>query len=63
MLWLAWTETMFEVIVANDLMIKAYRLALPADEDLFREGSRFVKIQWSFRNPLRPLISCRCWTP
>jgi Cytochrome P460 len=43
------TETLFKVIVANDVMIDAYRQGLPADGKLFPEGSKIVKIEWTFK--------------
>jgi hypothetical protein len=43
------TETMLKVIVANDVMMKAYRQGLPANGKFFPEGSKVVKIEWSFK--------------
>jgi hypothetical protein len=49
------TETMLKVIVANDVMMQAYRQGLPADGKPFPEGSKIVKIEWSFkRNAVAP---------
>jgi hypothetical protein len=49
------TETMLKVIVANDVMMRAYRQGLPADGKTFPEGSKIVKIEWSFkRNAVAP---------
>jgi hypothetical protein len=49
------TETQMKVIVANDVMMKAYRQGLPADGKLFPEGSKIVKIEWTFKkNPVSP---------
>jgi hypothetical protein len=49
------TETMLKVIVANEVMMKAYRQGLPADGKFFPEGSKVVKIEWSFKkNPVSP---------
>ena len=49
------TETQMKVIVANDVMMNAYRQGLPADGKLFPEGSKIVKIEWSFKkNPVAP---------
>src|ERR1700723_570503 len=49
------TETQLKVILANDVMMKAYRQGLPADGKLFPEGSKIVKIEWSFKkNPVSP---------
>ena len=49
------TETQLKVILANDVMMKAYRQGLPADGKLFPEGSKIVKIEWSFKkNTLSP---------
>ena len=41
------TETLLKVIVANDVMMKAYRQGLPADGKLFPDGSKIVKIEWT----------------
>jgi hypothetical protein len=43
------TETMLKVIVANEVMMNAYRQGLPADGKLFPDGSKIVKIEWSFK--------------
>jgi hypothetical protein len=49
------TETLMKVIVANDVMMKAYRQGLPADGKLFPDGSKIVKIEWTFkRNTVAP---------
>jgi len=49
------TEKQMKVILANDVMMKAYRKGLPADGKLFPEGSKIVKIEWSFkRNTVSP---------
>jgi hypothetical protein len=49
------TETILKVIVANDVMMQAYRQGLPADGKLFPEGSKIVKIEWTFkRNTVAP---------
>jgi hypothetical protein len=49
------TESQLKVILANDVMMKAYRQGLPADGKLFPEGSKVVKIEWSFKkNPESP---------
>lgn len=40
------TDDQLKVIVANDVMIKAYRQGLPADGKLFPEGSKVVKMEW-----------------
>ena len=43
------TETLLKVILANDVMMAAYRKGLPADGKLFPEGSKIVKIEWTFK--------------
>ena len=49
------TETLLKVIVANDVMMKAYREGLPASGKFFPEGSKVVKIEWTFKkNPVAP---------
>jgi Cytochrome P460 len=49
------TEKQLKVIVANDVMLDAYKQGLPADGKLFPEGSKIVKIEWSFKkNPTSP---------
>jgi hypothetical protein len=41
------TETLLKVIVANDVMMNAYRQGLPANDKLFPDGSKIVKIEWT----------------
>ncbi len=49
------TEKQLKVILANDLMIDAYKRGLPADGELFPDGVKIVKIEWSFKkNPVSP---------
>jgi hypothetical protein len=49
------TETQLKVILANDVMMSAYRQGLPADGKVFPEGSKVVKIEWSMKkNPKAP---------
>jgi len=43
------TETLMKVILANDVMMSAYRRGLPADGKLFPDGSKIVKIEWTFK--------------
>jgi hypothetical protein len=50
------TETLLKVIVANDVMINAYRRGLPADGKLFPEGSKIMKIEWTLKRILWPRI-------
>jgi hypothetical protein len=40
------TKDQLKVIVANDVMLDAFRQGLPADGKLFPEGSKIVKIEW-----------------
>jgi hypothetical protein len=40
------TETNLKVIVANDVMMNAYRQGLPADGKFFPDGSKIAKIEW-----------------
>ncbi len=40
------TKDQVKVIVANDVMLAAWRSGLPADGKLFPEGSKVVKIEW-----------------
>ena len=40
------TETLLKVIVANDVMMNAYRQGLPSDGKKFPEGSKIIKIEW-----------------
>jgi hypothetical protein len=49
------TETLMKVILANDVMMEAYRQGLPAKGKLFPDGSKIVKIEWTFkRNTVAP---------
>jgi len=43
------TETLLKVIVANDVMMNAYRQGLPSNGKVFPDGSKIVKIEWSFK--------------
>ena len=49
------TEKQLKVILANDVMMSAYKQGLPASGKFFPEGSKIVKIEWSFKkNPVAP---------
>ncbi|HEY2534446.1 MAG TPA: cytochrome P460 family protein [Xanthobacteraceae bacterium] len=43
------TETAVKVILANPIMMTAFRNGLPAEGKLFPDGSKVVKIFWSFK--------------
>jgi hypothetical protein len=47
------TKTQLKVILANDVMMDAYRQGLPAAGKLFPEGSKVVKIEWSMKKNTR----------
>ena len=47
------TKTQLKVILANDVMMDAYRQGLPAAGKLFPEGSKVVKIEWSMKKNSR----------
>ena len=42
------TDKELKVIVANPKMIKAYKAGVPGNGKPFPEGSKIVKLQWSF---------------
>jgi hypothetical protein len=49
------TETGIKVILANPIMMKAFREGLPAEGKLFPEGSKIAKIEWaSKKNAVSP---------
>jgi hypothetical protein len=48
------TDDQIKVIVANDVMMKAYRSGLPADGKQFPEGSKVVKIEWAVKKNTTP---------
>jgi hypothetical protein len=49
------TENGIKVIAANTVMINAYRQGVPGNRKLFPEGSKVVKIEWTFKkNPESP---------
>src|SRR5262252_491472 len=49
------TETGIKAIVANPVMMEAFRSGLPSDGKLFPDGSKIAKIEWSFkRNTVSP---------
>jgi len=41
------TDDVLKVIVANPSMIKAYKAGVPGNGQVFPEGSKIVKLQWS----------------
>src|SRR3954469_14321455 len=41
------TEEMIDVIVANPVMIEAYRAGVPANGKPFPDGSKMAKIHWT----------------
>lgn len=43
------TEEVLKVVVANPIMIKAYKAGVPANGQPFPEGSRIAKLQWTFK--------------
>ncbi len=43
------TDEVLKVIVANPIMIKAYKAGVPGNGKPFPEGSRIAKLQWSFK--------------
>jgi len=43
------TEAEIKAIVANPIMMKAFRSGLPAVGKLFPDGSKVAKIEWSFK--------------
>ena len=43
------TDEVLKVIVANPTMIKAYKAGVPGNGQPFPEGSKIVKLQWSFK--------------
>jgi hypothetical protein len=48
-------DNILKVILANDVMIAAYRQGFPADGKSFPEGSKVVKIEWTLKkNPQSP---------
>jgi hypothetical protein len=40
------TDEVLKVIVANPIMIKAYKAGIPGNGKAFPEGSKIVKLQW-----------------
>jgi len=43
------TDEVLKVIVANPIMIKAYKAGIPGNGQPFPEGSKIAKLQWSFK--------------
>jgi hypothetical protein len=49
------TETGIKAILANPVMMEAFRSGLPAAGKLFPDGSKITKIEWTFkRNAVAP---------
>ena len=43
------TDEVLKVIVANPIMIDAYKAGIPGNGKPFPEGSKIAKLQWSFK--------------
>ncbi len=43
------TDEVLKVIVANPIMIKAYKAGIPGNGQPFPEGSKIAKLQWKFK--------------
>src|ERR1700748_2544514 len=43
------TDEVLKVIVANPIMIKAYKAGIPGNGQPFPQGSKIAKLQWSFK--------------
>jgi hypothetical protein len=43
------TETEIKAIVANPVMMDAFRSSLPSSGKLFPNGSKIAKLEWSFK--------------
>ena len=43
------TDEVLKMIVANPIMIKAYKAGIPGNGQPFPEGSKIAKLQWSFK--------------
>jgi hypothetical protein len=43
------TDEVLKVIVANPIMIKAFKAGVPGNGQPFPEGSKIAKLQWSFK--------------
>jgi hypothetical protein len=51
------TETSIKVIVANPVMMDAFRSGLPATGKMFPDGSKIAKIEWGFKkNTVAPYV-------
>lgn len=49
------TDTAVKAILANPIMMAAFRSGLPAAGKVFPDGSKVAKIEWSFKkNPVAP---------
>jgi hypothetical protein len=54
------TETEIKAIVANPVMMDAFRSGLPSSGKLFPNGSKIAKLEWSFKKTLCPPIPSTC---
>src|SRR3954467_11822963 len=43
------TDEVLKVIVANPVMIEAYKAGVPSNGQPFPEGAKIAKLQWSFK--------------
>ena len=51
------TDDVLKVIVANPIMIKAYKSGIPGNGQPFPEGSKIAKLQWKPKKKARRLRS------
>src|SRR4051812_42380915 len=54
------TDDVLKVIVANPIMINAYKAGVPGNGQPFPDGSKIVKLQWKPKKSTRPLSWWMC---
>ncbi len=56
------TDEVLKVIVANPVMIKAYKSGIPGNGQPFPEGSKIAKLQWKPKKSTEAPLSWMCPT-
>jgi hypothetical protein len=54
------TDEVLKVIVANPIMIQAYKAGIPGNGQPFPQGSKIAKLQWSFKKSTEAPSSWMC---
>jgi hypothetical protein len=57
------TDELLKAMVANPVMIDAYKAGVPGNGKPFPDGSKIAKIEWKLKRARRPPFPSTCQTP